>query len=68
VATHAFWTSAEVIQILSGLTALEMEVALPYEMGHTNVQLGHGGREGLKCLKVIPSARSGRMGGETRRV
>lgn len=54
--THAFWTSPEVIRIMSDLTALEMEVALPYEIGHTNVQLGPGGREGLKDLKVVPRA------------
>jgi hypothetical protein len=52
--THAFWTSPEVIQILSRAAGLDMEIALPYEIGHTNVQLGPAGREGLKDLALYP--------------
>lgn len=52
--THAFWTSPEVIKILSDAAGIEMQVALPYEIGHTNVQLGPEGREGLKNLPLYP--------------
>ena len=52
--THAFWTSEEVIKILSELSAIDMEVALPYEIGHTNVQVGAKGREGIQNLPLYP--------------
>jgi hypothetical protein len=52
--THAFWTSPEVMKILSDAASIEMEPALPYEIGHTNVQLGPGGREALKDLPLYP--------------
>ena len=52
--THAFWTSPEVIKIIERLTGIEMEITVPYEIGHTNVQVGAGGRDGIKDLKVKP--------------
>ena len=53
--THAFWTCPEMIKIISDLTKIDMEPALPYEIGHTNVQLGAKGREGLKDLPLCPT-------------
>ena len=53
--THAFWTCPEVIKIISDLSTIDMEVALPYEIGHSNVQLGAKGREGLKGLSLYPT-------------
>ncbi|KIX09804.1 uncharacterized protein Z518_00885 [Rhinocladiella mackenziei CBS 650.93] len=52
--THAFWTSPEVIKIMSDLATIDLEVSLPYEIGHTNVQLGYGGRGALKDLSLEP--------------
>ncbi|BDD60420.1 hypothetical protein MPDQ_003727 [Monascus purpureus] len=52
--THAFWTSPEVLRIISSLSTIDMEPALPYEIGHTNAQLGAKGREGLKDLPLYP--------------
>ncbi|RFU31089.1 hypothetical protein B7463_g5237, partial [Scytalidium lignicola] len=52
--THAFWTSREVIKVMEDIAGIEMEPSLPYEIGHTNVQLGAGGREGLKDLDLYP--------------
>ncbi|KAH6892627.1 hypothetical protein B0T10DRAFT_528361 [Thelonectria olida] len=52
--THAFWTAPEVIQAFEGFTGIELEISLPYEISHTNVHVGHGGREGIKDLKFEP--------------
>ncbi|KAF2461641.1 hypothetical protein BDY21DRAFT_360720 [Lineolata rhizophorae] len=52
---HQFWTSPEVIEIVSEAAGIQLEVCLPYEIGHTNVQLGPGGRAGLKDLPVTPA-------------
>lgn len=52
--THAFWTSPELIRLVERLAGIELEISLPYEIGHTNVQLGHGGRDALKDLKLRP--------------
>ncbi len=52
--THAFWTSPQVIGIMESFTKIDLEVSLPYEIGHTNVQVGFGGREALKDQSIRP--------------
>ena len=52
---HAFWNSPEVLKIVSDEAGLELEPCLPYEIGHTNIQIGPGGREAVKDVPLLPT-------------
>lgn len=51
---HQFWTSPEVLSIISSIAGVDLVPVMDYEICHTNVQLGIGGVEGLKDIPVIP--------------
>jgi hypothetical protein len=51
---HAFWRSPEVQKIMEEAVGIELEFALPYEIGHTNIQLGVGGKEGVQNFPLFP--------------
>jgi hypothetical protein len=51
---HAFWRSPEVHKIMEEAVGIELEFALPYEIGHTNIQLGASGKEGVQEFPLLP--------------
>ena len=51
---HQFWTSPEVLAIVSDLAGVDLVPVMDYEICHTNVQLGPGGLEDVKNTPVVP--------------
>lgn len=52
--TYQFWTSPEVLGIVSELAGVELIPVLDHEICHTNVQLGADGLDGVKNTPVDP--------------
>jgi hypothetical protein len=58
--TYRFWTSPEVLGIVSNLVGVDLIPVMDQEICHTNVQLGPDGLEGVRHTPVDPpSAASG---------
>lgn len=51
---HQFWTSPEVLKIVSDNAGVDLVPVMDYEISHTNVQLGPGGLEAVKDTPVQP--------------
>ncbi|KAJ9228278.1 hypothetical protein DTO271D3_5660 [Paecilomyces variotii] len=52
--TYAFWTSPEVLEIVSSLAGVYLVPVMDHEIAHTNVQLGPKGVDGVKDTPVEP--------------
>ena len=52
--TYQFWTSPEVLGIVSNLAGVDLIPVLDQEICHTNVQLGPEGLEGVRHTPVDP--------------
>ncbi|TVY42797.1 hypothetical protein LOCC1_G004902 [Lachnellula occidentalis] len=55
---HAFWTSPQVLDIVSSIAGVDLVPVMNYEICHTNVQLGPGGIRALKDTPVWPAEES----------
>lgn len=53
---HQFWTSPEVLRIVSDLAGVDLVPVEDYEICHTNVQLGPDGIEGVRNTPDMPPA------------
>jgi hypothetical protein len=53
---HQFWTSPEVLKIVSDLAGVDLVPVMNHEICHTNVQLGPDGVEGVKDTPIDPPA------------
>lgn len=51
---HQFWTSPEVLKIVSDIAGVDLVPVVDYEICHTNVQLGDGGLDGVWDTPVVP--------------
>lgn len=51
---HQFWTSPEVLKIVSDNAGVDLVPVMDYEICHTNVQLGSAGLEGVKDTPIRP--------------
>ncbi|OAP64270.1 hypothetical protein AYL99_00242 [Fonsecaea erecta] len=51
---HQFWTSAEVLKIVSGLAGVDLVPVMDFEICHTNVQLGPDGLPGVRNIPIVP--------------
>ncbi|KAG0650767.1 hypothetical protein D0Z07_2827 [Hyphodiscus hymeniophilus] len=65
---HQFWTSPEVLAIVSSIAGEDLVPVMDYEICHTNVQVGEGGLEGVRNTPVVPplSTEQDRLGFERR--
>lgn len=52
--TYQFWTSPEVLGIVSQLAGVDMIPVVDHEICHTNVQMGPDGLDGVKNTPVDP--------------
>ncbi|GAD98222.1 hypothetical protein NECHADRAFT_17752 [Paecilomyces variotii No. 5] len=52
--THGFWTSPEVLGIMSSLAGVDLVPVMDHEIAHINVQLGPNGVDGVKDTPVEP--------------
>lgn len=53
---HQFWTSREVLKIVSDLAGVDLVPVMDHEICHTNVQLGPDGLDGVKNTPMDPPA------------
>lgn len=51
---HDFWTSPEVLGIISKIAGIDLVPVMDYEICHTNVQLGPEGVAGVRKIPVAP--------------
>ncbi|KIX94727.1 uncharacterized protein Z520_09417 [Fonsecaea multimorphosa CBS 102226] len=51
---HQFWTSPEVLKIVSELAGVDLVPVMDFEICHTNVQLGPDGLSGVRNIPIIP--------------
>ncbi|KAH7371867.1 hypothetical protein BKA64DRAFT_698901 [Cadophora sp. MPI-SDFR-AT-0126] len=51
---HQFWTSPEVLGIISDIAGVELVPVMDYEICHTNVQLGTGGIDAVRNTPIWP--------------
>ncbi|KIX08883.1 uncharacterized protein Z518_03540 [Rhinocladiella mackenziei CBS 650.93] len=51
---YQFWTSPEVLKIVSELAGVDLVPVMDYEICHTNVQLGPDGIEGVRHTPIVP--------------
>ncbi|OAG35480.1 hypothetical protein AYO21_10361 [Fonsecaea monophora] len=51
---HQFWTSPEVLKIVSDLAGVDLVPVMDFEICHTNVQLGPEGLAGVRDIPIIP--------------
>jgi hypothetical protein len=51
---HQFWTSPEVLGIVSSIAGIDLVPVVDYEICHTNVQLGDGGLDGVWDTPAVP--------------
>jgi hypothetical protein len=49
-----FWTSPEVLSIISSIAGVDLVPVVEYEICHTNIQLSEDGKEGIRHTPVIP--------------
>ena len=54
---HQFWTSPEVLGIVSSIAGVDLVPVIDYEICHTNVQVGEGGLD--EVWYVTPARHSG---------
>lgn len=52
--TYQFWTSPEVLEIVSKLAGVDLIPVFDHEICHTNVQLGPKGLDGVRDTPVDP--------------
>ncbi|KAJ9299615.1 hypothetical protein DTO271G3_2499 [Paecilomyces variotii] len=52
--TYSFWTSPEVLGVVSSLAGVDLVPVMDHEIAHTNVQLGPKGVDGVKDTPVEP--------------
>ncbi|OQV05662.1 hypothetical protein CLAIMM_10359 [Cladophialophora immunda] len=51
---HQFWTSPEVLKIVSDLAGVDLVPVMDFEICHTNLQLGPDGLAGVKNIPIVP--------------
>ncbi|KAI9730912.1 MAG: hypothetical protein M1818_007986 [Claussenomyces sp. TS43310] len=51
---HQFWSSLEVLKIVSEIAGVEVVPVVDYEIAHTNVQLGPGGLDAARDTPIEP--------------
>ncbi|OCT49933.1 hypothetical protein CLCR_07267 [Cladophialophora carrionii] len=51
---HQFWTSPEVLKIISGLAGIDLVPVFDYDICHTNIQLDSDDAEAVRKIPVIP--------------
>ena len=51
---HQFWTSPEVLGIVSSIAGIDLVPVVDYEICHTNVQLGDGGLDSVWDTPAVP--------------
>ncbi|KIW88539.1 uncharacterized protein Z519_11108 [Cladophialophora bantiana CBS 173.52] len=51
---HQFWTSPEVLKIVSDLAGVDLVPVMDFEICHTNLQLGPDGLGGVRNIPIIP--------------
>ena len=62
-----FWTHPETLRIVSGVVGVPLEVIMPIEMGHTNVQVeGATVEEMTSKLRVEPAVEKVELSAEER--
>lgn len=52
---HDAWHSPEVLDAVSRAAGIELVPLIDYEIGHTNIQLGAAGPDGVRDLSAVPS-------------
>jgi hypothetical protein len=65
---YQFWTSPEVLSIVSSIAGVDLVPVVDYEICHTNIQVGEGGLDGVWNTPVVPPepSTSERLGFEKR--